>query len=359
VPAPGRLGLALYRCARPALFGLDPERAHHLALAQLSLLQRAGLTRALVPRIADDPVTVMGLRFPNPVGLAAGLDKNAACGDALGALGFGFLELGTVTPKPQQGNPRPRLFRLVDENALINRFGFNNAGIDAFIDNVRRIRFDGVIGLNLGKNAATPNEQALDDYAAGLRAVHPLVAAAGGYVAINVSSPNTRDLRALQGSEQLTALLGGLAQARSRLADDSGARVPLAVKIGPDLDDDAIRRIADALVEFGIDAVIATNTTIDRAKVAGSRYATEAGGLSGAPLRARATAVIRTLATHLQQRLPIIGVGGIASGADAVEKLGAGATMVQLYTGLIFRGPGLIAECREAIRAWRARSSTD
>ena len=296
----------------------------------------------------------MGLRFRNPVGLAAGLDKDATHASALGALGFGFIELGTVTPKPQPGNPRPRLFRLADHEAVINRFGFNSGGLDAFVDHLRGLRFDGVVGLNLGKNAATPNERALDDYAAGLQAAYPLAAALGGYVAINVSSPNTRDLRALQQDEPLRALLAGLAEVRARLADASGKKVPLAVKIAPDLEDDALRRIADALVEHGADAVIATNTTVDRTLVAGRAHADQAGGLSGAPLRARSTALLRTLAAHLQRRLPVIGVGGIMSGDAAVEKLAAGASLVQLYTGLIYRGPALIAECRQAIRAWRA-----
>jgi dihydroorotate dehydrogenase len=291
----------------------------------------------------------MGLRFSNPVGLAAGLDKNAAHLDALASLGFGFIEAGTVTPRPQPGNPRPRMFRLVRAQALINRLGFNNDGLVAFVANVARARFAGVLGLNLGRNAGTDNPHAGDDYIAGLRAVYPHA----GYVAINVSSPNTRDLRALQRADELAGLLTGLMAERRRLADLHGRRVPIAVKIAPDLDADELRRIGDALVAHDADAVIATNTTVARDRVIGQRHAEESGGLSGAPLRARSTEVISILSRHLQGRLPIIGVGGILCGADAVAKLQAGAALVQVYTGLIYRGPGLIAECREAIRAWR------
>jgi dihydroorotate dehydrogenase len=343
----------LYEFARPLLFALDPEAAHELTLVKLERAHRLGLTRWLQPRLADDPVQVMGLRFPNPVGLAAGLDKNAAHIDALGDLGFGFIEVGTVTPRPQPGNPRPRMFRLPAARALINRLGFNNAGIDAFVANVESSRTfcanGGVLGVNIGKNADTPVERALDDYATCLRRVYPLFATRAGYVTINVSSPNTAGLRALQARDALAALLAGLRDERARLADRHGKRVPLAVKIAPDLDDAELPRIADALLAHGIDAVIATNTTIARAGVAGLRHAEEPGGLSGAPLFARSTAVIRRLAEHLQGRLPIIGVGGILSGADAAEKIAAGACLVQLYTGLIYRGPALVAECRRAL----------
>ncbi len=349
--APGRS--ALYGLARPLLFALDPERAHDLTLSALQRAHDLGTTRLIAPHLADDPIDVMGLRFPNPVGLAAGLDKDAAHVDALAALGFGFVEAGTVTPQPQPGNPRPRLFRLPRAQALINRFGFNSRGVGALVANVRRARFEGILGLNIGKNAATPIEAALDDYRSCLRAVYPYA----GYVTINVSSPNTRDLRALQGGRELAALLAGLGAERAALADRYGRRVPLAVKIAPDLDDAEVPRLADTLVEHGVDAVIATNTTTARGGVAGLRHAAEPGGLSGAPLRLRATEMVGLLARRLQQALPIIGVGGILSGRDAVEKLRAGATLVQLYTGLIYRGPALVAECRQAIRDYRRQQA--
>ena len=343
----------LYEFARPLLFALDPETAHELTLAKLERAHRLGFTRWLKPWLADDPVEVMGLRFPNPVGLAAGLDKNAAHIDALGDLGFGFIEVGTVTPRPQPGNPRPRMFRLPAAHALINRLGFNNAGIDAFVANVASSRAfcarGGVLGVNIGKNADTPVERALDDYATCLRRVYPLFATRAGYVTVNISSPNTAGLRTLQAKDALAGLLAGLRDARARLSDQHGKRVPLAVKIAPDLDDAELPRIADALIAHGIDAVIATNTTLARDGVAGQRHAAEPGGLSGAPLFARSTAVIRRLAAHVQGRLPIIGVGGIMSGADAAEKIAAGACLVQLYTGLIYRGPALVAECRRAL----------
>jgi dihydroorotate dehydrogenase len=345
----------LYDIARPFVFRLDPEAAHDLAFANLERARRLGLTRLLRPHVADDPVTVMGLRFPNPVGLAAGLDKNAQHIDALGDLGFGFIEVGTVTPKAQPGNPKPRAFRLPKAQALINRMGFNNDGVDHFVANVALARqfsaAGGVLGLNIGKNAATPIENALDDYLACLRKVHPLLEHRAGYIAVNISSPNTRNLRALQDDAALAALLAGLRDERARLADRSGKQVPMAVKIAPDLHDDALPRIADTLVEHGIDAVIATNTTVAREAVQGLPHAEEAGGLSGAPVRERATAVIAALHRHLNGTLPIIGVGGIMDGAAAVEKIAAGATLVQLYTGLIYRGPALVGECRRALLA--------
>lgn len=350
----------LYPLARPLLFALDAERSHDLALARLAQAQACGLTRLLRPSLPPAPVHAMGLVFPNPVGLAAGLDKQAQCVDAFGDMGFGFIETGTVTPLPQPGNPKPRLFRLVERDALINRFGFNSVGLDAFMQNLdRHVRFQrdgGVIGINLGKNAATPLERALDDYVTGLRRVYPWLVTRRGYVTINVSSPNTRDLRDLQFGAQLQALLRGLAEARRQLADRHGARIPVAVKIAPDIDDADLRRVADALVEHGFDAVIATNTTVARDGVEGVRHATETGGLSGRPLFARSTAIVRRLAAHLQRALPIIGVGGILSGADAAAKIEAGATLVQLYTGLVYAGPSLVAECRRAIRALRSPS---
>ena len=348
----------LYDLARPFVFRFDPETAHDLAFGNLERAHRLGLTRLLRPHVADDPVTVMGLRFPNPVGLAAGLDKNAEHLDALGDMGFGFIEVGTVTPKPQPGNPKPRAFRLPKAQALINRMGFNNHGVDRFVANVALARDfsarGGVIGLNIGKNATTPIEQALDDYLACLRKVHPLLEHRAGYIAVNISSPNTRNLRALQDDAALAALLAGLRDERARLADRSGKRVPMAVKIAPDLNDEALPRIADTLVAHGADAVIATNTTVARDTVQGLPHAEEAGGLSGAPVRARATEVIALLHRHLQDTLPIIGVGGIMDGVAAVEKIAAGASLVQLYTGLIYRGPALVGECRRALLAARS-----
>lgn len=348
----------LYEFARPLLFALDPETAHELTLAKLQRAHRLGLTRLMRPHLAADPVDAMGLRFPNPVGLAAGLDKNAEHIDALGDFGFGFIEVGTVTPRPQSGNPKPRLFRLPAARALINRFGFNNCGIEQFVVHVQANRAfsagGGVLGLNIGKNADTPVARALDDYVLCLRRVYPLLTDGHGYVTVNISSPNTAGLRELQGGDALTALLRGLRDERARLADRHGARVPLAVKIAPDLDDAELARVADALVGHEVDAVIATNTTVARPDVAGLPHANEAGGLSGAPLMERSTAVVRVLARHLQGRLPIIGVGGILSGADAAAKIAAGASLVQIYTGLIYRGPALVGECRRAIRAHRA-----
>ncbi len=358
-PAAGRREpTVLYDLARPLVFRLDPETAHHLAFSNLDRAHALGLTRLLRPHVADDPLEVMGLDFPNPVGLAAGLDKNAEHIDALADFGFGFIEVGTVTPRPQPGNPAPRLFRLPPARALINRMGFNNDGLDRFVANVQASRSrDVVLGLNIGKNAVTPIDSALDDYLIGLRRVYPLLLDRPGYVAVNISSPNTKDLRSLQGGAGLKALLGGLRRARRELADRHGRRVPLAVKIAPDLDDAELPRIADALVAHEIDAVIATNTTIARDGVAGLPHAEETGGLSGAPLAARSTEVVRMLAQHLKGALPVIGVGGIMSGDDAVAKFAAGAALVQLYTGIIYRGPALVGECRRAILRRRRRSS--
>jgi len=280
----------LYDFARPFIFTLDPETAHHVAFANLNRAHALGLTRLLRPHVADDPVEVMGLRFPNPVGLAAGLDKNAEYIDALADFGFGFIEVGTVTPRPQPGNPAPRIFRLPKAGALINRMGFNNDGLDRFVANVQASRTRHVVlGLNIGKNADTPIEKALDDYLIGLQRVYPLLLDRPGYVAINISSPNTKNLRSLQGGPELAALLRGLHKAHRQLAAEHGRHVPLAVKIAPDLDDAELPRVADTLVEYGIDAVIATNTTLARDAVAGLPHADEAGGLSGAPLTPRST----------------------------------------------------------------------
>jgi len=349
----GRLAsAALYDLARPLLFALDAERTHEASLEALQRAYDLGAIRLCRVPLGGDPVRVMGLEFPNPVGLAAGLDKNGAHIDALGCLGFGFIEVGTVTPRAQPGNPKPRLFRLPQAQALINRLGFNNDGVAQFVANVRRARYAGVLGLNIGKNAATPISAALDDYRAGLRAVYPYA----GYVTINISSPNTKDLRNLQGEAELEALLRAVQIEREELAQQHGRKVPLAVKIAPDLEREQIVRIADALVAHGLDAVVATNTTIARESVAGLPHAEEAGGLSGRPLRWRATQVVQQLASHLQGALPIIAVGGILKGEDAVEKIRAGASLVQLYTGLIYRGPALVAECREAIARLHAHA---
>lgn len=340
----------LYAFTRSLLFALDAEVAHELTLSKLDHAAALGLTRLIARRVPDLPVQAMGLTFRNPVGLAAGMDKNAAHIDALGSFGFGHIEAGTATPRPQPGNPKPRLFRLIPAQALINRMGFNNDGVERFVANVRAQRHfraaGGVLGLNIGKNATTPIERAADDYVAGLRAVY----LDADYVAVNISSPNTKDLRALQGERELVGLLKALASERSRLEDEHGRRVPLAVKIAPDLHNDVLAPLADVLVAHGIDGVIATNTTLARDQVMGQSHADEPGGLSGRPLRERATEVIDRLARHLRGRLPIIGVGGIMCGEDAIEKMQAGATLVQIYTGFIYSGPGLVRDCVEALR---------
>ena len=335
----------LYALARPLLFALDPETAHLLTLALADAPLRFGLLRAA--RIPACPVRTMGLEFPNPVGLAAGLDKNAGHVDALGRLGFGFIEVGTVTPRPQPGNPRPRLFRLPAANALINRLGFNNVGVDAFVENLRRRSWRGVLGINVGKNFDTPNERAAEDYVACLERVY----AHASYVTVNISSPNTAGLRALQEREALEALLGRLSEARERLADRHGRNVPLALKVSPDLAPGEITDIAAAVRRHRIDALIATNTSLSREGVEGLLCASEAGGLSGAPIRKRATGVLAAFAAALKGEVALIGAGGVLSGVDANEKLAAGASLVQLYTGLIYRGPGLVAECVRTIAA--------
>jgi len=337
----------LYSLFRPLLFALDPEAAHDATFAALDVAAKTGLAQIALPRPVASPVTVMGIEFPNRVGVAAGLDKNAEHIDGLAALGFGFIECGTVTPRPQPGNPRPRLFRLVEAEALINRFGFNNAGVERFLENANRARYRGVLGLNIGKNFDTPNERAVDDYLTCLRAVY----VRASYVAVNVSSPNTKGLRELQHESALAALLAALKSEQKRLAQRHGKYTPIAVKIAPDLQPEAIEGIARLLVGHEIDGVIATNTTVSRAAVKGLRHADETGGLSGRPLRALATEVVRTLAHALDGALPIIGVGGVLSGADAQEKIEAGATLVQLYTGLVYRGPDLVAECVRALAA--------
>ena len=338
--------LNMFSLLRPALFRLDPEVAHQLALRGLNSIHALGLNGIVAGRIADDPRTVMGLAFPNPVGLAAGLDKNGECIDGLAALGFGFIEIGTVTPLPQPGNPKPRLFRLPQANAIINRMGFNNGGVDALVANAERARFRGILGINIGKNAATPIEQAADDYLACLRKVY----AHASYITVNISSPNTKNLRQLQQQDALNDLLSQLKAEQQRLADIHGKYVPIALKISPDLEAEQIVQIARLLMQHRIDGVIATNTTLSREGVADLPHGAESGGLSGAPVRHKSTAVIRKLAAELQGALPIIGVGGILNGADAAEKIDAGAALVQIYSGLIYRGPALVGEACAALR---------
>jgi len=339
----------MYSLARSLLFRLDAETAHGVALRGLDVAGRLGLAGRLGGERVEDPVEVMGLRFPNRVGLAAGLDKNADHLDALGALGFGFVEVGTVTPKPQAGNPRPRLFRLPEAGAIINRMGFNNAGVDHLVERVKASRYDGVIGINIGKNLTTPVERAVDDYLACLGRVH----AHAHYVTVNISSPNTPGLRNLQFGEQLDGLLSALREEGSRLDRESGRRVPLAVKIAPDMDAEEVGLVAQCLAGNAIDAVIATNTTVAREAVAGLPHAEEAGGLSGRPVFEASNAVIRELRRRLPE-MPIIGVGGIDSGEAALAKREAGADLVQLYSGFIYRGPALIGECARALRQQRA-----
>jgi dihydroorotate dehydrogenase len=335
----------LYPLARHVLFALDPETAHEVTFASLDRAAAVGLAQAFAPRLPATPITVMGIAFPNRVGLAAGLDKNAQHLAGLATFGFGFLEAGTVTPRPQPGNPKPRMFRIPEARALVNRLGFNNDGVEAFVANVVRTRYRGILGINIGKNFDTPNERAADDYVTCLRAVY----AHAHYVTVNISSPNTKGLRDLQAEEALAALLTRLKQEQSALAQTHGRHVPLAVKIAPDLTDDGVGDVARLLVRHRIEGVIATNTTIARDAVAGMPHAEEAGGLSGTPVRERSTAVVRLLARALDGALPIIGVGGIMSGEDAREKVAAGASLVQIYTGLIYRGPALVAECVRAL----------
>jgi|SRR5688572_11341452 len=325
----------LYALARPLLFSLDPETAHSLSLRLAGFAAR---------KPESLPVRVMGIDFPNPVGCAAGLDKHAEYVDAVAGLGFGFLELGGVTARPQPGNPRPRLFRIVAKEAIINRFGLNSVGVDKFAENLRLAKNPGIVGVNVGKNKDTPNERAAEDYERCLEVLYPLV----HYVCINVSSPNTKGLRDLQSEEALTALLGKVSVKRESLRERHSRNVALTVKIAPDMDEAGLQIIADVARRTRMDGIVATNTTVSREAVAGLPYASEEGGLSGAPLTQKSTAVIRSLAGMLKGELPLIGVGGIMSGADAAEKFAAGASLVQIYSGMVYRGPGLIAECVRA-----------
>lgn len=337
-----------YCLIKPFVFALDPETAHELAIAGMRT------KGALMPGggpLPDTPTRVMGIDFPNRIGLAAGLDKNGECIDALSAWGFGFLEIGTVTPRPQPGNPKPRMFRLPKVEGIINRMGFNNHGIDALIANVRAARYQGVLGINIGKNADTPIERAADDYLIGMDKAYPHAS----YVTVNISSPNTKNLRALQGESELDALLGALKTRQAELAQRHGRHVPFALKIAPDLDDAQIVNIADALRRHHIEAVIATNTTLDRTRVAGQRHAEETGGLSGAPLFEASTEIVRKLAAALAGEVPIIAAGGVMDGAKAKAKLDAGAQLVQVYSGLVYRGPELVKDCVAATRDYPQR----
>lgn len=342
----------LYSLARPFLFFMDAESAHDFTLPGLKRAHNMGLTR-LLSKPQADPRTVMGITFPNPVGLAAGLDKDGRYIDGLAALGFGSIEIGTVTPRAQPGNPKPRMFRLPQANAIINRMGFNNGGVDAFVANVQASRFyqdkQGVLGLNIGKNADTPIEKAADDYLHCLQKVYPYAS----YVTVNISSPNTKNLRQLQGASELDDLLSQLKDAQQRLADQHKRYVPLTLKIAPDIDSEQIKTIAESLTRHKIDGVIATNTTITRDAVKGLQHGEEAGGLSGEPVFELSNKVVRALKSELGDALPIIGVGGIFSGADAVAKMQAGASLVQVYSGLIYRGPALVRDCAMAIANYK------
>ena len=331
----------MYPILRPFLFSLDAESAHHVTLNALKFAYHMHLLPLFVRKAQGKPVNLMGLTFPNAVGLAAGLDKNGEYIDALAALGFGFIEIGTITPRPQPGNPKPRLFRLPEAQGIINRMGFNNLGVDALIENVKRAKYRGILGINIGKNFDTPIERAAEDYLICLRKVYPYAS----YITVNISSPNTKNLRQLQGGDELDALLSQLKAEQEKLARQHGKYVPLALKIAPDLEEDQVRQIASLLKQHRIDAVIATNTTLSREGVEHLPVHNEAGGLSGAPVREKSTRVIKLLAQDLQGEIPIIGAGGILHGKDAAEKIKAGAALVQVYSGLIYRGPALISEC--------------
>ena len=339
----------MYGLARPFLFGLDAERAHGLALASMEAAYRTGLNPLLARRPRPLVTRAFGVEFPNPVGLAAGLDKNGAHIDALLALGFGFVEIGTTTPRPQEGNPKPRMFRLPEHRAVINRLGFNNEGVAALVRNVERARRNGILGINIGKNNDTPNEKAVDDYAYCLERVYPLA----DYVTVNISSPNTAGLRALQEQETLRRFVGDLREVQEDLASIHGHRTPMLIKLAPDLEEAELDATAVVLNLARVDGVIMGNTTLDRHPVAAHPRAQEAGGLSGEPLYGKSTAALRRLRTRLDPAIPLIGVGGILSGADAAGKVAAGAALVQFYTGMVYRGPELIGECVTAIKRRR------
>ncbi|HEY8157968.1 MAG TPA: quinone-dependent dihydroorotate dehydrogenase [Methylobacter sp.] len=330
----------LYPLLRPLLFSLAPETAHEVTLKLLNVAYVSGLSKLVYPEIDPKPVKVMGLDFKNPVGLAAGLDKNGDYINALAALGFGFVEIGTVTPRPQPGNPKPRLFRLPEHQAIINRMGFNNLGIDHLLAQVKQSAYSGILGINIGKNFDTPIENAADDYLIGLRKAYTLAS----YITINISSPNTKNLRQLQQGDEIKALISTLKEEQLKLQQEHGKYAPLVLKIAPDLTDEEISHIAKLLLAFEIDGVIATNTTIARNMIAGHPLANEAGGLSGAPVKEKSTLVVQGLAAELNGKIPVIAAGGILSAEDAQEKLEAGASLVQIYSGLIYRGPQLIED---------------
>ena len=339
----------MYSLIRRALFIADPETAHGLALEGLRLGYGVGATHLLC-KTRSLPVTVMGLQFPNPVGMAAGMDKNGDYIDALGSVGFGFIEVGTVTPRPQPGNPKPRIFRLEKANAMINRLGFNNKGVDYLVRQVKKRRFSGILGINIGKNFDTPNDKAADDYLVCLEKVYPHA----DYITINISSPNTRGLRDLQDAEQFDSLLAVLNSKRLELADEYQKRVPLVIKVAPDLEDEQIPGMAQAVIENEFDGLIATNTTISREAVKGMRHADEQGGLSGAPVKDKANHVLAEFRAHLPPEIALIGTGGITEGADAAEKIELGADLVQFYTGFVYKGPDLVADSLKAIKAYRS-----
>lgn len=336
----------MYNLLRPLLFALDAEAAHGLTLRGLDIARRCGCARVLAKPPAPLPTHAFGIDFPNPVGLAAGLDKNGAHIDALAALGFGFIEIGTVTPRPQPGNPRPRLFRLPAHQAIINRMGFNNDGVDALVRHVERARWDGVLGINIGRNKDTPNEKSVDDYLICLHRVYPLAS----YVTVNISSPNTKGLRDLQEAEPLKRFIGTLREAQEKLAARHGKRTPMLLKISPDLDARQLDAIAEILLDAQVDGVICTNTTTDRSGVTDDSHARESGGLSGAVLFDASTRIVRAMAERLQGHVAIIGVGGISTGDRAAQKLQSGADLIQIYSGLIYRGPRLLGECVDTIR---------
>jgi dihydroorotate dehydrogenase len=336
-----------FNALRELLFLLPTETSHHLSMQSIAWLQQMNLTPLIAKPRVEDPVEVMGIRFPNRVGLAAGLDKDAACVDGLAALGFGFVEVGTVTPVSQPGNVKPRLFRLREKQAIINRMGFNNLGVDALVRRVKQCHFDGVLGINIGKNKLTPLEQTLDDYVTCLRKVYRH----SSYVTINISSPNTKDLRALQHGDELAMLLEGIKLAQRELEEQYERYVPLVVKIAPDLDDDELRIVCQQLMAFEIDGVIVSNTTISRSEVKGAKHAGEAGGLSGAPLFKKSNHVLEAVVAEVQGKIAVIGVGGIMTGDDAAEKIRLGADLVQIYTGFIFEGPALVESSARAIAA--------
>ncbi|WP_317928691.1 quinone-dependent dihydroorotate dehydrogenase [Halioxenophilus sp. WMMB6] len=336
----------MYQLIRNLLFRLDPELSHEFSLDWIGALYRLGILPVVAPKVVDNPVEVMGLSFANPVGLAAGLDKNADYYNALGCLGFGFVEVGTVTPLAQPGNDQPRLFRLPEKQAIINRMGFNNLGVEHLVERVKQRKYTGVLGINIGKNKVTPEESALDDYLIALRAVFPYA----DYVTVNISSPNTPGLRNLQFGETLSNLLRGIHEQRLALSEEHQRQVPIAVKIAPDMSEEEIKQVAETIAEQKMDAIIATNTTLDKSSVEQLEFGSEAGGLSGLPVRDKSTQVIKTINAVLGDALPIIGVGGIFSADDALEKLEAGASLVQIYTGFIYQGPGLIAEINRALQ---------